>query len=106
MKRLLLLGLILAGCTQAPPQGAPVVTVGMSAQEARARIAAADPPFAAVAIRSQNVPPNNTDNIVTDVTTVYARNGPGVIKVREVDYVVVEVDYNPVAKVPSSISQY
>lgn len=104
MKRLLLLGLTLAGCAQSPPAGAPVITVGMSAQEARARIAGADPPYAAVAIKSANVPPNNTENIVTDVTTVYA--GPNIIKIREVDYVVVEVQYNPVANVPPSVSMY
>src|SRR5215469_5619442 len=104
MKRFMLLGLIVAGCTQAPPPGAPVIKVGMSAQEARALIAAADPPFAPVAIRSINVPPNNTKNILTDVTTVFA--GPGVIKIREVDSVVVEVEYNPVAQVQPSVSMY
>ena len=102
----LLLGLILAGCTQTPPPQTPVITVGMSGEEARARIAAADPPFAPVSIRSNNVNPNNTGNISTDVTTVYARRGPGVIRMREVDYVVVEVEYNPVVKMPPSVSMY
>jgi hypothetical protein len=107
MKRLMLLGLVLTGCAQASrPTGAPLITVGMSAEEARARILAANPPFAPVVMKSINVPPNDTKNILTDVTTVYASPASGVIKIREVDYVVVEVDYNPVAKVQPSVSKY
>ena len=104
MKCLMLLGLVLAGCSQASPPGVPAITVGMSAQEARARLLAANPPFAPVSIVSKNPIPNDTRNVATDVTTVYA--GPGVVKIHEVDYVVVEVEYNPVANVPPFVSMY
>jgi hypothetical protein len=104
MKRPLLLAVILAGCSQAPPpQGLPAIAIGMAGDEARARLIAAD--FAAVAIRSINVDPENTKNTLTDVTTVYSRPA-GVVKIREVDSVVVDVQYNPVAQVPPAVSKY